>query len=157
MKQCYTAARPVILEPIMLVELKGPTEFQGTVTGDINKWACLFTLYHILSFVLFIIFLNWKCTSVFNRRKGLIVGNDQDGDDSVITAHVCMTLSSPLIISLLHISGGGSQQMIVPSILMCSHFLFCLNVFLELHLHADSIIAKYYYMMFGFRIRISLK
>jgi len=46
------------LEPIMLVELKAPTEFQGTVTGDINK------------------------------RKGVIVGNDQDGDDSVITAHV---------------------------------------------------------------------
>ncbi|XP_052193371.1 elongation factor G-1, mitochondrial isoform X1 [Diospyros lotus] len=57
-RQCYTAARPVILEPIMLVELKVPTEFQGTVTGDINK------------------------------RKGMIVGNDQDGDDSVITAHV---------------------------------------------------------------------
>ncbi|KAI5647425.1 hypothetical protein M9H77_33430 [Catharanthus roseus] len=57
-RQCYTAAKPVILEPIMLVELKAPTEFQGTVTGDINK------------------------------RKGMIVGNDQDGDDSVITAHV---------------------------------------------------------------------
>lgn len=39
MKQCYVAARPVILEPIMLVELKVPTEFQGTVAGDINKWA----------------------------------------------------------------------------------------------------------------------
>ncbi|KAK1269636.1 hypothetical protein QJS04_geneDACA008323 [Acorus gramineus] len=57
-RQCYTAAKPVILEPVMLVELKVPTEFQGTVTGDINK------------------------------RKGLIIGNDQDGDDSVITAHV---------------------------------------------------------------------
>ncbi|OWM80153.1 hypothetical protein CDL15_Pgr019317 [Punica granatum] len=57
-RQCYSAARPVILEPIMLVELKVPTEFQGTVAGDINK------------------------------RKGVIVGNDQDGDDSVITAHV---------------------------------------------------------------------
>ncbi|XP_047333867.1 elongation factor G-1, mitochondrial-like [Impatiens glandulifera] len=57
-RQCYTAAKPVILEPIMLVELKLPTEFQGTVAGDLNK------------------------------RKGVIVGNDQDGDDSVITAHV---------------------------------------------------------------------
>ncbi|KAG5563082.1 hypothetical protein RHGRI_005731 [Rhododendron griersonianum] len=57
-RKCYPEARPVILEPIMLVELKAPTEFQGTVTGDINK------------------------------RKGMIVGNDQDGDDSVITAHV---------------------------------------------------------------------
>ncbi|KAF5197443.1 Elongation factor g protein [Thalictrum thalictroides] len=57
-RQCYLAAKPVILEPVMLVELKVPTEFQGTVTGDINK------------------------------RKGLIVGNDQEGDDSVITTHV---------------------------------------------------------------------
>ncbi|XP_031499860.1 elongation factor G, mitochondrial-like [Nymphaea colorata] len=57
-RQCYGAAKPVILEPTMLVELKVPTEFQGPVTGDINK------------------------------RKGVIVGNDQDGDDSVVTAHV---------------------------------------------------------------------
>lgn len=35
--QCYTAAKPVILEPVMKVELKFPTEFQGTVTGDMNK------------------------------------------------------------------------------------------------------------------------
>ncbi|KAH9611428.1 hypothetical protein KSS87_009827 [Heliosperma pusillum] len=55
---CYTKAKPVVLEPIMLVEVKAPIEFQGSVTGDINK------------------------------RKGLIIGNDQDGDDSVITAHV---------------------------------------------------------------------
>ncbi|KAJ7962082.1 Elongation factor G, mitochondrial [Quillaja saponaria] len=57
-RQCYTAAKPVILEPVMLVELKVPTEFQGAVAGDINK------------------------------RKGVIVGNDQEGDDSIITAHV---------------------------------------------------------------------
>ncbi|GER31197.1 elongation factor G [Striga asiatica] len=57
-RQCYTAAKPVILEPVMLVELKFPSEFQGSVTGDINK------------------------------RKGIIVGNDQEGDDCVITAHV---------------------------------------------------------------------
>ncbi|KAK2650691.1 hypothetical protein Ddye_018180 [Dipteronia dyeriana] len=57
-RQCYAAAKPVILEPVMMVELKVPTEFQGTVAGDINK------------------------------RKGVIVGNDQEGDDSVITTHV---------------------------------------------------------------------
>ncbi|KAG6780918.1 hypothetical protein POTOM_013797 [Populus tomentosa] len=57
-RQYYTAAKPVILEPVMLVELKVPTEFQGTIAGDINK------------------------------RKGVIVGNDQDGDDSIITVHV---------------------------------------------------------------------
>ncbi|CAD5186132.1 unnamed protein product [Musa acuminata subsp. malaccensis] len=57
-RKCYSAANPVILEPVMKVELKVPTEFQGTVTGDINK------------------------------RKGIIVGNDQDGDDTVVVAHV---------------------------------------------------------------------
>ncbi|XP_021724837.1 elongation factor G-2, mitochondrial-like [Chenopodium quinoa] len=57
-RQCYTKAKPVVLEPIMLVEVKVPSEFQGSVTGDINK------------------------------RKGLIIGNDQDGDDSVIIAHI---------------------------------------------------------------------
>jgi len=57
-RECYAASRPVILEPVMLVELKVPTEFQGAVAGDLNK------------------------------RKGVIVGNDQDKDDSVITAHV---------------------------------------------------------------------
>lgn len=57
-RQCYTAAKPVILEPVMKVELKFPTEFQGTVTGDINK------------------------------RKGIIVGNDQEGDDTVVVCHV---------------------------------------------------------------------
>ncbi|EAZ27513.1 hypothetical protein OsJ_11462 [Oryza sativa Japonica Group] len=57
-RQCYAAARPVILEPVMKVELKVPTEFQGTVTGDMNK------------------------------RKGIIVGNDQEGDDTVVVCHV---------------------------------------------------------------------
>ncbi|KAG6549089.1 hypothetical protein Mapa_009315 [Marchantia paleacea] len=57
-RECYQNARPVILEPIMLVEMKAPMEFQGPVIGDIN------------------------------RRKGIIVGSEQDGDDAVITAHV---------------------------------------------------------------------
>uniref|UniRef100_A0A0D6R0R4 Elongation factor G, mitochondrial n=1 Tax=Araucaria cunninghamii TaxID=56994 RepID=A0A0D6R0R4_ARACU len=57
-RHCYPAAKPVILEPIMLVELKAPTEFQGPITGDIN------------------------------RRKGMIMANDQEGDDCIITAHV---------------------------------------------------------------------
>ena len=42
--QCYTNAKPVILEPVMLVELKVPTEFQGSVTGDINKYVIILNL-----------------------------------------------------------------------------------------------------------------
>ncbi|KAI5080805.1 hypothetical protein GOP47_0003988 [Adiantum capillus-veneris] len=57
-RQCYAAASPTILEPVMSVEMKAPVEFQGSVTGDLNK------------------------------RKGLIVGSGQEGDDCVITAHV---------------------------------------------------------------------
>lgn len=57
-RQCYAGANPTILEPIMNVELKAPVEFQGSVTGDLNK------------------------------RKGIIVGSGQEGDDCVITAHV---------------------------------------------------------------------
>ncbi|CAH1428657.1 unnamed protein product [Lactuca virosa] len=60
-KMCYAKCKPVILELVMLVELKVPTEFQGTVAGDLNM------------------------------RKGIIVGNDQDGDDSVINALVSPT------------------------------------------------------------------
>ena len=36
--QCYSAARPVILEPVMLVELRAPVEFQGSIIGDINRY-----------------------------------------------------------------------------------------------------------------------
>ncbi|CAI8594093.1 unnamed protein product [Vicia faba] len=56
----YTMTSMAISKPviIMLVELKVPTEFQGAVTADLNK------------------------------RKGVILGNDQDGDDSIIRAHV---------------------------------------------------------------------
>ncbi|KAJ8573359.1 hypothetical protein K7X08_009870 [Anisodus acutangulus] len=61
-RQCYDKAKPIILEPVMLVEVKVPTEFQGTVTGDINK------------------------------RKGVIIGNDQEGDDSVILANVPLNM-----------------------------------------------------------------
>ncbi|CAD5188449.1 unnamed protein product [Musa acuminata subsp. malaccensis] len=50
----------------MKVTLKVPSEFQGVITGDINK------------------------------RKGTIVGNDQDGDGTVVVAHVCRFQSSPL-------------------------------------------------------------
>lgn len=57
-RQCYDKAKPVILEPIMLVEIKVPADFHGSVSGDIN------------------------------RRKGVIVGTNMEADDFVLTAHV---------------------------------------------------------------------
>ncbi|KAM3323020.1 elongation factor G-2, mitochondrial [Capsicum chacoense] len=78
-RQCYTAAKPIILEPVMLVEIKVPTEFQGTVTGDINK------------------------------RKGVIIGNDQEGDDSVITADVPLNMMFGYSTSLRSMTQGKGE------------------------------------------------
>ncbi len=36
-RQAYAAAKPVILEPIMKVEVETPTEFQGSVLGNISQ------------------------------------------------------------------------------------------------------------------------
>ncbi|EFN59906.1 hypothetical protein CHLNCDRAFT_56440 [Chlorella variabilis] len=59
-KQGYEKAAPTILEPIMNVEasITAPSEFQGNIIGDVN------------------------------RRKGIIMSSEQEGDDVVINAHV---------------------------------------------------------------------
>ncbi|KAJ8565494.1 hypothetical protein K7X08_008070 [Anisodus acutangulus] len=78
-RQCYDKAKPIILEPVMLVEIKVPTEFQGTVTGDINK------------------------------RKGVIIGNDQEGDDSVILATVPLNMMFGYSTSLRSMTQGKGE------------------------------------------------
>jgi elongation factor G len=57
-RQVYERAAPKILEPIMSVEITVPTEFQGTVIGNIN------------------------------RRKGTIKDSTSEGDDVIVTADV---------------------------------------------------------------------
>jgi len=57
-RQVYERAGPKILEPVMAVEITVPTEFQGTVIGNIN------------------------------RRKGTIKDSTTEGDDVVITCDV---------------------------------------------------------------------
>lgn len=57
-RQAYMRANPVVLEPIMNVEVTIPSEFQGTVVGDLNK------------------------------RKGMVNDSFQDRDDVVIKASV---------------------------------------------------------------------
>ena len=57
-RAAFDKAAPTVLEPIMKVEVRAPTEFQGAVMGDIN------------------------------RRKGLINGSEQEGDDTVLDALV---------------------------------------------------------------------
>ncbi|KAK9800290.1 hypothetical protein WJX73_004584 [Symbiochloris irregularis] len=57
-KDAFLAARPVVLEPVMNVEVSVPTEFQGTVIGDLN------------------------------RRKGTILNSEGEEGDTVILAQV---------------------------------------------------------------------
>ena len=57
-KEAYMKAKPVILEPIMKVEIAGPTEFQGNIFGLINQ------------------------------RRGVIVSSTDDAGQSTVDAEV---------------------------------------------------------------------
>jgi elongation factor G len=57
-RQVFEKAKPKILEPVMSVEITVPTEFQGTVIGNVN------------------------------RRKGTIKDSTAEGDDVIITCDV---------------------------------------------------------------------
>ncbi|SME95651.1 elongation factor G [Pseudobacteriovorax antillogorgiicola] len=57
-KQAFLESKPVILEPIMKVEVETPTEFQGTVQGDLSS------------------------------RRGILMGSDMRDDYTVIMAEV---------------------------------------------------------------------
>ena len=57
-REFYHKAAPIILEPIMKVEVETPDEFQGTILGGLNQ------------------------------RRGLILGTDAQGNISVVTAEV---------------------------------------------------------------------
>ncbi|KAG2481989.1 hypothetical protein HYH03_019055, partial [Edaphochlamys debaryana] len=53
-RQAYAAASPLVLEPVMTVEVTVPTEYQGATLGDLN------------------------------RRKGVILDSGAQGDDTVV-------------------------------------------------------------------------
>ena len=57
-KQAFLASRPVILEPIMKVEVETPSEFQGPVQGDLSS------------------------------RRGILAGSDMRDDYTIIQAEV---------------------------------------------------------------------
>ena len=57
-RTAYANASPTVLEPVMSVEVSVPSEFQGAAIGDIN------------------------------RRKGVVMGSESEGDDVVINANV---------------------------------------------------------------------
>ena len=57
-REAYAKAKPVILEPIMKVEVEGPSEFQGNIFGSINQ------------------------------RRGMIVSSEEEGSGCKIEAEV---------------------------------------------------------------------
>ena len=57
-KEAFLASKPVLLEPIMRVEVETPSDFQGTVQGDLSS------------------------------RRGLLMGSDMRDDYAVIIAEV---------------------------------------------------------------------
>jgi len=57
-RQAVSDARPVLLEPVMKVEIEVPTQFQGSVTGDLAS------------------------------RRGMVTGSESKGAVAVITAEV---------------------------------------------------------------------
>ncbi len=57
-RQAYMLAKPVLMEPIMKVQIEGPTEFQGGIMGSINQ------------------------------RRGLIQGTTEEGMYTVVDAEV---------------------------------------------------------------------
>lgn len=57
-RQAYEKASPTILEPVMSVAVTAPSEFQGSIMGDLN------------------------------RRRGVIQNSEGEGDDVIVTAHV---------------------------------------------------------------------
>ena len=57
-KEAFAKAKPVILEPIMKVEIEGPSEFQGAIFGTVNQ------------------------------RRGMIVSSTEDGNNCTVDAEV---------------------------------------------------------------------
>jgi elongation factor G len=66
-REAFMRARPVILEPVMAVEVRSPAEFQGSVIGDLN------------------------------RRKGVILNSEAENDDAIVQAQVCLPACTSLV------------------------------------------------------------
>jgi elongation factor G len=69
-------ARPIVLEPVMRLEIHIPSQFMGDVSGDLNT------------------------------RRGRIIGMDQDGDEQVIVAEMPLAEASEYARALTSITSG---------------------------------------------------
>ena len=84
-KEAMKAANPIILEPIMGVEVTTPEEFQGDLMGDIN------------------------------RRRGQIQGMENKNGACIITAHVPLENLFGYVTDIRSLSKGRASASITPS------------------------------------------
>lgn len=78
-REAYEKAKPVILEPIMKVEVTGPTEFQGNIFGSINQ------------------------------RRGIIVSSQEEGVSTVVIADVPLSEMFGYSTALRSMSQGKAE------------------------------------------------
>ncbi len=84
-KEAMKAAKPILLEPIMGVEVTTPEEFQGDLMGDIN------------------------------RRRGAIQGMENKNGACIITAHVPLETLFGYVTDIRSLSKGRASASITPS------------------------------------------
>ncbi len=84
-KEAMKAAKPILLEPIMGVEVTTPEEYQGDLLGDIN------------------------------RRRGQIQGMENKSGACIIAAHVPLELLFGYVTDIRSLSKGRASASITPS------------------------------------------
>jgi elongation factor G len=84
-KEAMKKASPILLEPIMGVEVTTPEEYQGDLMGDIN------------------------------RRRGQIQGMENKAGACIISAHVPLELLFGYVTDIRSLSKGRASASITPS------------------------------------------
>jgi elongation factor G len=84
-KEAMKAAKPILLEPIMAVEVTTPEEYAGDLMGDIN------------------------------RRRGAIQGMENKNAATIITAHVPLETLFGYVTDIRSLSKGRASASITPS------------------------------------------
>lgn len=85
MKDAFSHANPIVLEPIMKVEATTPDEYQGDILGDIN------------------------------RRRGIILGVDAKGGQTILTAMVPLAEMFGYATAIRSLSKGRASYSMEPN------------------------------------------
>ena len=84
LKEAFKKAGPILLEPIMKVEVTTPDEYQGDLLGDVN------------------------------RRRGTIIGIDAKGGQTILNAHVPLAEMFGYATAIRSLSKGRASYSMEP-------------------------------------------